>query len=98
MPEAAVGADLHESLDVLGVLAAQVALDGYVLVDALAKLQDLVVGEVLDGGVGAHPGRLQDHVGLLAAHSVDSRKPDLDPLVEWNVESGAAHQSRLACD
>src|SRR3954447_15632670 len=46
--EAAVRAVLHQPLDVLRALAAQVALDGEVLVDEVAELADLVLGEVAD--------------------------------------------------
>src|SRR3954463_16270327 len=42
----AVAADLHQALDVLGALASQVALDGQVLVDVVAQLADLVLGQV----------------------------------------------------
>ena len=46
MPEAAVGADLLQALDRLRALAAQVALHLVVLVDVVAELRDLVLGEV----------------------------------------------------
>src|SRR4051812_45082791 len=51
VPETAVCADLHQPLDVLGALAAEIALHRQVLVDRLAKLEDLAIGQVLDGGV-----------------------------------------------
>src|SRR3954454_17239993 len=41
--EAAVGADLHQPFDVLGALAAEVALD-LVLLDRLAQANHLVLG------------------------------------------------------
>src|SRR5829696_7085428 len=43
----AVAADLHQTLDGLGALAAEVALDGVVAVDEIAQLRDLVLGQVL---------------------------------------------------
>jgi hypothetical protein len=49
--DAPVGADLAEPLDRLRAVAAQVALDLEVLVDVLAELGDLLVGQVLDLGV-----------------------------------------------
>src|SRR3954453_21923418 len=49
--EAAVGADLHQPLLVLRALAAQVALD-LARLDRLAQLDDLVLGQVLDMGIG----------------------------------------------
>src|SRR5207253_2868978 len=53
--DAAVGADLAQALDRLRALAAQVALDLEVLVDVLAELRDLVVGEVTDLRVRREP-------------------------------------------
>jgi hypothetical protein len=41
--QAAVAADLHQALDGLGALAAEVALNGVVAVDQVAELRDLVV-------------------------------------------------------
>ena len=59
MAQAAVGADLHQALDVLGALAAQVALDLEVL-DRVAQLDDLVVGEVAHARVGVDPASRED--------------------------------------
>ena len=58
MAHAAVGADLGEPLDVLRALAAQVALD-LELLDRVAKLDRLLLGQVLDVGVGVDPDLLQ---------------------------------------
>src|SRR5579871_6483877 len=46
MAEPAVRADLGEALDRLGPLAAEIAFDLVVLVDVVAELRDLVLGEV----------------------------------------------------
>src|SRR5919198_4371203 len=48
VPDAAVGPDLAEALDRLRALAAEGAPDLEVLVDVLAELRDLLVGEVTD--------------------------------------------------
>src|SRR5712692_3169631 len=61
--EPAVGPDLLQALDVLRALAAQVALDGDVAIDRLAQLDDLVVGEVTDVGVGVDPQLRKQLVG-----------------------------------
>src|SRR3954447_20399561 len=93
MAQAAVGADLHQALDVLGALAAQIALDRHV-VDGVAQLGDLVVREVADVGV-RRDAQLGEHlVGGRATHPVDVGETDLDALVERDVDPGdASHGS-----
>jgi hypothetical protein len=85
--QAAVGADLLQPLDVLGTVAAEVALDG-VVVDLLAQLDDLVVGEVADAAVGIHAGLVQDPVRGRAADAVDVGQADLGALVQGDVDAG----------
>src|SRR5262245_62638866 len=63
VPQAAVRADLLQTLDRLGPLAAQVALDLVVLVDVVAQLGDFVLGEVADLGVHRQAERLADLLG-----------------------------------
>jgi hypothetical protein len=56
---ALVAVDLHLALDVLGHVAAQVALDLQVGVDVGAEAGDLFVGQVADPGVGVDVGPRQ---------------------------------------
>src|SRR3954447_11693384 len=86
--QAAVAADLHQALDVLRALAAQVALDREVVVDQVAELGDLVVREIADVGVRPDPGLLEQVVGGRAADPVDVRQTDLDTLVQGDVDPG----------
>src|SRR3954454_18675002 len=79
---AAVGADLLQALDALGSLAAQVALDREVAVDALAQTGDLVLGEVPDVGVRRDLGLVEDLRRGGRADPVDVGQADLDALVE----------------
>ena len=51
MAQSAVGADLHQALDVLGTLAAQITLDRQLPVDDVAQARHLVIGEIPDVGV-----------------------------------------------
>src|SRR6185295_3042030 len=89
--EPTVGADLGQPLDVLGALAAQVPLHLFGL-DRLAKLHDLVVGQVLDVGVRIHPGALDELAGGGGADSVDVGEAHLDALVERDVYASDTSQ------
>src|SRR3954452_10325265 len=87
---AAVGADLLQALDALGALAAQIALDREVLVDALAQAGDLVLGEVPDVGVRGDLRLVEDLAGGRGADPVDVGQADLYALVEGDVDPGDA--------
>src|SRR3954449_5669742 len=85
--ETAVAADLHQALDVLRALAAQIALDRQIAVDGVAQLADLVLGEVANVGVRGHTDLGQQLVGRRAADPVDVGQPDLNALVERDVDA-----------
>jgi hypothetical protein len=82
-----VGADLAEPLDRLLPLAAQVALDGEVLVDVVAELRDLVVREVTDLRVRRDPELARDVVRGRRADAEDVGQPDFEPLLVGEVHS-----------
>jgi hypothetical protein len=85
--ETAVGADLGQPLDVLGSFASQLALD-LARLDGLAKLHDLVLGQVLDLRVGIDAGLADDVAGRGAPDAEHVRKADLHALVGGNVDPG----------
>src|ERR1044072_9038417 len=87
MTHPAIAADLHQALDVLRALATQIDLDGEV-VDRVAELGNLVLGEIANLAVGLDPGRLEDLVGGRTADAVDVRQPDLGALVQGDVDAG----------
>src|SRR5690606_3519243 len=60
--EAAVAAEVHQTLDVHGDLAAEVTLDLEVLVDALADGADVVLVQVVRPLVGGDAGHAADLV------------------------------------
>src|SRR5262249_12856232 len=93
MPEAAVRADLGEPLDRLRPLAAEVALDLVVRVDVLAKLRDLVLGEVPHLRVGREPERQRDLARARLPDAVDVGEPDLEPLLVGKVDACDASHS-----
>src|SRR5919198_1624249 len=90
VPDALVGADLDLALDVLGDLAAQVALDLVVAVDPLAQADDLLLGEVAHARVGVHPRALERLEGAGPAEAEDVGEADLHPLLTGKVDAGDA--------
>jgi hypothetical protein len=91
--DAAVRTDLREPLDRLRALAAEIALDLEVLVDVLAQLRDLVVGEVADLRVRIEAERGCDPARRRLADPVDVGQPDLEPLLIGEIDSGDACQT-----
>jgi hypothetical protein len=86
--DAAVRADLGETLDRLLPLAAQLTLDLEVRVDVVPELRDLFVGEVLDLRVRAEAELGRDLARRRLADAVDVGQPDLEPLLVRKVDSG----------
>src|SRR5205085_10083268 len=72
----AVGADLRQALDRLRALAAQVALDLEVLVDVLAELRHLFLGQVAHLRVGREAERSGDRARGRLADAVDVGQAD----------------------
>ena len=87
MAKAAVGADLGEALDRLLALAPQVTLDLEVLIDVVAELRDLAVGEVADLRVEREPEISGDLARLRAADAEDVREGDLESLLTRKVDA-----------
>src|SRR6202008_1696743 len=98
--EPAMRADLLKPLDVLRAPAPQVALDREVLVDQLAQLDDLFLGEVAHFAVGLDAELGEHLVGRRATDPVDVRQTDLNALVEGDVDTRNACHLNLAfaCD
>src|SRR5919198_5216346 len=90
--QAPVSADLHQPLDRLGALAAQIALDLKSAVDVTLELRDLLVGQVTYLGVGREAELGAHLLGGRLADPVDVREPDLEPLLIGKVDSGDSCQ------
>src|SRR3712207_580154 len=92
MPEPAVGAKVHQALDVHRHVAAEVALDHVVAVYRLADLQHLRIRELV------HAAALGDvHLGdnlpsLGGADPVDILQRDDDALVRRNIDASDTSQ------
>src|SRR5207244_7063301 len=81
VPDPAVGADLGEPLDRLRALAPKVALDVEVLVDVVAELRDLLVGEVADLRVKGEPELTTDLPRGRGSDPVDVAQPNTEALL-----------------
>src|SRR6185295_6052759 len=87
MTDAAIAADLHQPLDVLADLLAQVALHPALVLDHLAEAARLVLGQVLDLGDLRHLGLGADVARPRAADPIDVGEPDPDLFVLRQVDS-----------
>src|SRR5262245_12643702 len=79
MAKPPVAADVHQQLDVLRRLAAEVAFHLVVALDRLADADDLVLAEVIGTRHRLHPGLVADarSAGVTDAVDVGERDPDL---------------------
>ena len=87
MAKAAVAADLHQTLHVLGNLTMEVALDGEVVLDVVTQLRELFLGEIVGAGVRVDAGFREDLFGGREADAVDIGQTDLDALVAREVDT-----------
>ena len=95
MTQAAIAADLHQALDVHGNFAAQVALYLDVVVNVVAQLADIILGQILDAGIRVHARRLDDIVRDVTANAVDVGQRDLDALLPGKVDTRNSCHRRL---
>jgi len=97
VPHAAVAADLHQALDVLADLLAEIALHPPLVLDDLADPLGLDLGEVADLGDVGHLGLGQDVARARTADAVDVGETDPDLLVLRQVDScDACHSDSLS--
>src|SRR4029077_17365915 len=85
--QAAGGADLHQAVDVLGAVAPQITLH-LAVVDRVAQLDRLVLGQIFALDAGIDPGFLENLQRGRATDPEDVGEPDLDPLVVGDVDPG----------
>ncbi len=87
MPNSLVGANLDFATDIRGDLTAEVTFHLDVGLEPVTQRDEVCVGEVLDPGVRADPGR---HEGLArgsATHSEDVGQADLHALVTREIHA-----------
>src|SRR6478735_9418259 len=97
MTDAAIAAQVHQSLDAHRHLAAQIAFDGE-LADVLAQLVHLRIGEVLDLRVRRDACRHADRLRARTTDAVDRRQRDLRMLMVRNVYAcNTRHELTYVC-
>src|SRR5207237_1144573 len=91
VPQAAVTADVHQTLDVHLRALAQIALDLALAFDDRADAPQLLLVQIAHARIGVHARRFEDRVRARAPDAVNVRQTDLDALV--NREIDANHTS-----
>src|ERR1041385_458193 len=87
VPQTPIGADVHEALDVHGVLAAERALHLVLALDERAQLAGVLVRERLHARVRAHARLLQQPLRRGGADAVDVGERDLDALFGGEIDA-----------
>src|SRR5262245_44632992 len=97
MTQAAIAAEVHQTLDVDADLTTQVALDEIVAVDHFANLEDFLVGQLIDTTVLRDLHLLHDFAGNPRADTMDVLQRDQHALVGGNVYAGNTGHGLLSC-
>src|SRR5690242_3005145 len=87
MAQAAIGAKVHQPLDVHRHLAAEIAFDLVVAVDRLTDRQHLGVRQLVDATLHRNADLLHDLLGEGRADAMDVLQRDHDALVGWDVDA-----------
>src|SRR5262249_9443881 len=83
----AIGADVHQPLDVHGVLAAQRALDLVLALDERAQLARIFVGQSLHARVRVHARFFEQALRRRRTDAEDVRERDLDALFHREIDA-----------
>ena len=87
MAQAAVRADLGETLDIQRHLAAQIAFHGVLLLDEIAQHIHFGFGQIFDPRVGIDTSLSQNLLAGRQADAVNIRQTDFHPLVARQVNA-----------
>src|SRR5882757_5300498 len=97
MTQAAIAAEVHQTLDVYAGVTPQVAFDHIVAVDHLTNLQHFLIAQLRDPTVIGNLDLLQDFGRILLADAVDVLERDQHALVGRNVHAGNTGHGLLSC-
>src|SRR4029453_5708027 len=97
MTQAAIAAEVHQTLDVDTGLTAKVAFDEIVTVDHFADLQDFLVAQLADATIQRDLDLLHDLGRVLLADAMNVLERDQDALVGWDIHAGNTGHGLLSC-
>src|SRR6188508_1089806 len=87
MTQAAITAEIHQTLDVELDFATQIAFDHIVTVDHFADVKHFLVGELRDAALPRNAQLFHDLAGLLLADPMDILQRDHDALVGRKIDT-----------
>ena len=87
MPQAAVAANFAEPLDVHSGLTAQVTFDGVVMLDSIAEFCLLLLGQILNTGVGIDFGDGQNLRCTSGSDAINIGQSNFDPLITGKIDT-----------
>src|SRR4051794_34382164 len=97
MTQAAIAAEVHQTLDIDAGLATQIALDHIVAVDHFADLQNFLVAQLADAAVQRDLHLLHDLGRILLADAMDVLKRNQGALVGRDIHAGNTGHGLLSC-
>src|SRR6266480_2863873 len=97
MAQAAIAAEVHQTLDVHAGLATQIAFDHIVAVDHFADLQHFLIAQLRHAAVIGNLDLLQDLGSVSLADTMDVLERDQDALVGRDVHTGNTGHGLLSC-
>ena len=87
MTQAAVAADLAQTLDVHSGLTTQVTLDDIVMLNCITQQGLLILGQVLDTDIGVDTGDFQDLGSAGGSDAINIGQRNFDPLLAGKVNT-----------
>src|SRR5580698_6701308 len=97
MAQAAIAAEVHQTLDVHADFATKIALDQIVAVDHFADLQHFLVAQLADATVSGNLDLLHDVSGMLLTDAMDVLERDHHALVGRDIHTGNTGHELLSC-
>src|ERR1700733_7454704 len=97
MTQAAIAAEVHQTLDVHADFATKIALDQIVAVDHFADLQHFLVAQLADATVSGNLNLLHDVSSMLLTDAMDVLERDHHALVGRDIHTGNTGHELLSC-